>query len=192
MHVIGQVNPRLFVIALIEYLSGTVTGPGFTPDLLLRPLVVEVDFRTGLLRQLVWVAEALNYGYYSWKDGSLTELQFSDGSSQRIDPWQNGGTVALHYLFSQWYPPGEFEKAISPQGFAATYRKLFGEPFALAVNHIPGNLRQPELGCLFHQTACGLTLGVRIRLGGVLGRLLRSILRPRRLRKAVPLRWSRW
>lgn len=139
-----SVNPRL-LIALIEYRSGTVTGPGFTPDSLLRPLGVEVDFRTGLLRQLVWVAEALNYGYYSWKDGSLTELQFSDGSSQRIDPWQNGGTVALHYLFSQWYPPGEFEKATSPQGFAATYRKLFGEPFALAVNHIPGNLRQPEL-----------------------------------------------
>jgi murein DD-endopeptidase MepM/ murein hydrolase activator NlpD len=58
--------------------------------------------------------------------------------------------VALQYLFSRYMSLDEFNTATSPQGFGATYIKLFGDPFAGApADVIPGSLIQPDLALPF-------------------------------------------
>ncbi len=142
------VNPRL-LLAIMEYQTGVLRerDPGAAAETF--PMGVEIEFREGLHKQLIWVAETLNEGYYGWRDGSLTEISVGDDEIIRIDPWQNAGTVALHYLFSQLYEGEAYRRVISPQGFGRTYEVLFGDPFDYATNHIPANLTQPELALPF-------------------------------------------
>jgi murein DD-endopeptidase MepM/ murein hydrolase activator NlpD len=61
----------------------------------------------------------------------------------RFDPWQNAATVSLHNFFSVLLDDAGFDRAIAPDGFAQTYRSLFGDPWAQSPAHIPGSLEQP-------------------------------------------------
>ncbi len=139
-----SVNPRL-LLAILEYRTGIVTGQPAEKYIETYLLDVVDDSIPGLGGQLGWAAGVLNNGYYGWRDGSDLEITLADGRASRIDPWQNAGTAALHTLFGMWYAAPEFEQATGLDGFAATYRKLFGEPFDYAVQLIPEDLRQPEL-----------------------------------------------
>lgn len=143
-----SLHPRL-LLALLEYGSGALTRP--FPDERQReyPLGYEDPHYRGLYRQLLWAAERLNDGYYGWREGRLREIELADGRITRPDPWQNAGTVALQNLFAGMFAGDAFERAIGPEGFYRLYTDLWGEPFSLAVEHIPGNLRQPELGLPF-------------------------------------------
>ncbi len=139
-----SVHPRL-LLALLEYRSAVLTSDGNGDLAQIYPMGYEEEYREGLAKQAVWVAETLSTGYYGWRAGSLLEIELESGRVERIDPWQNAGTVALQYLFAQWYADDAFQVAISPQGFAATYRALFGDPFRYEATLIPGNLQQPLL-----------------------------------------------
>ncbi len=100
--------------------------------------------------QLNWAANQLEIGYYGWRAGTLTELQFREGSTLRLDPALNAGTVALEYFFSQTKNRPQWDEAIGPDGFAAAYRKFFGDPFAREVeSFIPADLTQPSLALPF-------------------------------------------
>ena len=88
----------------------------------------------------------LNNGYYGWRDGSLDQIVLADGRVTRPDPWQNAGTVAIHYVMAQWYGQAEFEQAVGPQGFVLTYRALFGDPFADEQQLMPGELNSGRDG----------------------------------------------
>ena len=95
--------------------------------------------------QLVWAANTLNNGYYSWREGTLKTIYRLDGSIEHPDPWQNAATVALQYYFSQFLQVTDYQNAIYSDGIAKTYTSLFGDPWAAAQPNIAGSLTQPEL-----------------------------------------------
>ena len=89
-----SVNPRV-LLALLEYRSGLLRNADPPAGTARNPLRLPPDTRTGMANQLEWAAAQLNDGYYAWRAGTQVELRLLDGSVQRIDPWQNAGTVAL-------------------------------------------------------------------------------------------------
>jgi len=140
-----SVNPRLLT-ALLEYQSGWVTQPQPAGNALTYPLGYVHPYRKDLETQLAWAASQLAIGYYGWRAGTLTELHFPDGATVRLNPTLNAGTVALQYFFAQMLNRPAWDKAIGADGFAATYRKFFGDPFARAVDPLlPADLTQPAL-----------------------------------------------
>jgi hypothetical protein len=86
----------------------------------------------GLTAQLIWATNILSIGYYGWRDASLLELTFADGGKERLAPDLNAGTVAILNYFAltsggreEWYR--------EVRDFLAIYQRLFGDPFAEAV-----------------------------------------------------------
>ena len=137
-----SISPRL-LLALLEYQAGGLSNP-VRPNL--RYLLgFERTYYDGMYLQLVGAANMLNDAYYKWRTGGLTEFELKDGSLVRPDPWQNAATVALQYYFSQMLSAEDYRSAIGPEGLFATYSALFGDPWAVTVEHIPGSLQQPEL-----------------------------------------------
>ncbi|HEX9679885.1 MAG TPA: LysM domain-containing protein [Anaerolineales bacterium] len=143
-----SIHPRL-LLTLLEHRTQALTLPFAEGDGTVYPLGYPSTRYRGLFRQLLWVAERLNEGYYGWRSGRLKEFETSDGLIVRPDPWLNAGTVAVQYALAGMLPKEEFEVAVSPAGLFTTYVRLWGDPFALAVELIPGNLQQPELGLPF-------------------------------------------
>jgi LasA protease len=139
-----SVSPRL-LLALLEYQTGALTQPD-QPDLEANPYLLGNEDHThrGLYNQLLWAVNVLNNGYYGWRTGGLTSIEQKAKTIERPDPWQNAATVAFHYYFSQIYTRDAYNLAVSNQGLALTYKKLFGDPWAQVYPHIPGSLKQPE------------------------------------------------
>jgi LasA protease len=144
----NSINPRL-LLALIEYQSGWVNGGPSNPKEEDYPLgKVDLSLK-GLYSQLAWAVNQLSIGYYGWREGWMTEIQFSDGISARLAPDLNSGTVALQYYFAQLYDTPGWLGAINPDtGFASVYHQMFGNPWmrAMQVEPLyPPNLSQPDL-----------------------------------------------
>lgn len=138
-----SISPRL-LLALLEYqvgaLSQAAPPPGVEPFYLGKS-----DYQhRGLYLQLVWAANTLNNGYYSWRSGELKTLVHRDGSLERPDPWQNAASVALQVYFNELLPAEAYQQAIGPEGLALTYQVLFGDAWAADEPHLPGSLTQPE------------------------------------------------
>lgn len=144
-----SINPRLLV-ALLEYQSGWVTNPAPRGDGMNFPLGYEHPYLRNLNAQLTWATTELAAGYYAWRAGTLTELHFPDGTSLRLDPALNAGTVALQYFFARTLNRAEWDAAVGEQGFVNTYYRLFGDPFARALNPLlPADLMQVPLSLPF-------------------------------------------
>jgi LasA protease len=141
----NSVNPRI-LLALLEYQTGWVTKPDRPLAAVLKyPLGHESEQDQGLFRQLTWAANELGNGYYGWRAGTLTELSFSDTTTQRIAPDLNAGTVALHYYYAQFSSGRSWAEAVSANGFLATYRRLHGEPFDYDYPIYEPGESQPEM-----------------------------------------------
>ncbi|MBN2387284.1 MAG: hypothetical protein JXB85_09705 [Anaerolineales bacterium] len=148
----NSINPRL-LLALIEYKSGWVRGQ---PENLAQtdyPLGrVDIQYR-GLFRQMMWTTMQLSIGYYGWRGGTLTDLTFPDGTTLRLAPDLNAGTVALMYYFSLQYNYTDWLQVIDPRvGFPALYEELFGDPwiFSDMIGPLfPPALTQPEMSLPF-------------------------------------------
>ena len=144
-----SINPRLLV-ALLEDLSGWVTNPSPTGDQLKYPYHYIHDYLVNLNAQLTWATSQIAIGYYGWRDGSLTELTFKDGSTLRLNPALNAGTVALQYFYAQVLDRAEWNHAVGPDGFVATYTRLFGDPFARELSPLlPEDLTQVSMSLPF-------------------------------------------
>ena len=91
----------------------------------------------------IWAANALNNAYYDDLAGRVTTIAHLDGTLERPDPWQNPASVALQVYFSQYLSGSAYSQAIGPDGFAAVYARLFGNPWQNRHPHIPGDLQQP-------------------------------------------------
>ena len=143
-----SLNPRL-LLALLEYRGSGLTDPFPSQELQTYPLGHVDERYRGMFRQLLWAAERLNDGYYGWRSGDLREFETADGMLYRPDSWQNAGTVALQMFFAGLYDSEEFEQVVGPEGFIATYKNLWGDPWELASDHIPGQLVQPSLDLPF-------------------------------------------
>jgi len=144
----NSINPRL-LLSLLEYLSHWVSGEPGTLSQTNYPMgLIDVDLH-GLYQQLTWAVNLISKGYYGWREGNLTEIQFKDGSYLRIAPELNAGTVALQFFFAQLYDRAQWEQALDPEsGYLATYKQLFGNPQLLAAQTeplFPSNLSQPSM-----------------------------------------------
>ena len=138
-----SLSPRVLLL-LLDYQAGALSQP--VPPEGDYPLGhVDVNAK-GLYEQLVWAANILNAGYYSWRTGSLTQLTFPDYITIRPDPWQTAATVAFQYYFSQ-FSQAEYARASGPDGLKAIYVRLFGDPWTAEAQNafIPENLQQPAL-----------------------------------------------
>ncbi|MEW5870532.1 MAG: LysM peptidoglycan-binding domain-containing protein [Chloroflexota bacterium] len=138
-----SVSPRL-LLALLEYQAGALSNPVLSPELKDYPLGQKNWRHRGMYLQLIWAANTLNNGYFRYKNMQLTQLEFRDGRIERFDPWQNAATAALQAYFNELYDYDQFVQAVSPQGFAATYQALLGDPWENEQPHFPGSLQQPD------------------------------------------------
>jgi len=143
-----SLSPRL-ILAILEYQLGALSSPNIPESIDRYSLGYRNNNYIGLLRQLTWAANILNNGYYGWRTGRLDTFNHPDGLTERPDPWQNAGTVALQYYFSKIYPNDAYQYAVSGEGVHKTYATLFGDPWASVSPHIEGSLRQPDFGLPF-------------------------------------------
>jgi LasA protease len=137
-----SISPRL-LLALLEYRAGWLTNPD--PPEKTYPLGSTVGYRAGLYFQLAWASDQLNAGYYGWRERGLTTARLSDARARLADGL-NAGTAGVEYFLAQGNSRAGWERALGPRGFRATYARLFGDPFAAAVEPlVPASLVQPPL-----------------------------------------------
>ena len=141
----NSTNPRM-LLALLEYQSGWVFG---------TPVGTKVDYpmgyieatKKGFFQQLTWACDQLATGYYGWREGTLTEITFTDGVTVRLAPDLNAGTVAMMYFFSRLNDSAGWVQATNAEtGFPALYTSLFGNPWLMAATVeplYPPTLTQP-------------------------------------------------
>jgi len=143
-----SVGPRV-LLALLELRSGWVTDPRPAPETLSYPLGYVKEYHEGLFRQLSWAASSLNEGYYGWKWRRRGTLRLGDGTRVAIAPGLNPGSAGVQNCLAGLSASlEEWQTLVSPSGFSAVYERLFGNPFAYAVEPlVPPDLAQPEL-CL--------------------------------------------
>lgn len=141
-------NPRL-LLALIEYESGWLRGDPGNISQTDYPLGYIDVTKRGLFRQMMVAVQDLALGYYGWREGSLTELTFLDGTTKRIAPDLNAGSVAIQYYFAQKMSYERWLQTVDKNvGFPALYADLFGDPWARAGSIeplFPAGLSQPPL-----------------------------------------------
>ena len=142
-----SVGPRL-LLAVLEFKSGWVDNPTPTAMALEYPLGRTQEWQSGLLYQLAWAADQLNWGYYDWKGRGRRVIRLADWSRAQYDPGLNAATAAVQYLLAheatwdQW----PIFCGDGPDSFIATYRRLFGDPFARSLDPVvPPDLEMPEL-----------------------------------------------
>jgi murein DD-endopeptidase MepM/ murein hydrolase activator NlpD len=144
----NSINPRL-LLALLEYQSGCVQGQVENPEEFNAAMGAYQARRLDLYGQLVWVVHELSEGYYGWRNDTLTEFSFADGTILTPHPESNAGTVALQYFFSRLYDPAAFEQIQAENGgFLALYREMFGDPWERADGVeplVPPDTEQPPL-----------------------------------------------
>jgi len=143
-----SLSPRL-ILALLEYQLGALSTLEVPESIDRYSLGYRNNNYIGLLRQLTWAANTLNNGYYGWRTGRMDTFDHPDGLTERPDPWQNAGSVALQYYFSKIYPNDAYNYAVSGEGLHQTYLSLFGDPWINVVPHIEGSLRQPDFSLPF-------------------------------------------
>jgi murein DD-endopeptidase MepM/ murein hydrolase activator NlpD len=144
----NSINPRL-LLALLEYESRWVRADAMDAVHRDYPMGYINLYYKGLFGQMLWAVNQLSVGYYGWRTGALTELQFPDGTRLRLNPELNAGTVALQYLFSKQHNQSQWSQMIDPgNGFLAVYTEMFGDPWARADSVeplLPPGLAQPAL-----------------------------------------------
>lgn len=137
-----SINPKL-LLAILEYQGGALTQSA--PTLKKNILGFTRLYWESPYLQLVIAANTLNNGYYGWRTGKLLEFDDRNEILIRPDPWQNAGSVAIQYYFSQIFSGDKYSLATGADGLYRTYTTFFGDPWNLNYELIPGSLHQPEL-----------------------------------------------
>jgi LasA protease len=140
-----SVNPRL-LLAILEYNAGWLTQK--EPQNIEYMLGREQEGREGLYKQLSWGANILNLGFYGRSEGGLTailvgetEVPLAQGISDGTAGVQNYLGARDNITYQQWLVDA------GPDGLAATYRQLFGDPQSdNDTPLLPDDLQQPALG----------------------------------------------
>lgn len=158
----NAINPRL-LLALVEWETGCVNSSQDCPLESGYVLGVHDFLRHSLYGQLSWAAHHLAQGYYAWRQG---ERPPSDGlepslarQMQALPPELNAGSVALIYTFARLRQAQKesgvgsvhagLAADLDPEaGFAALYRRMFGDPWQRARQAgdiFPPGVEQPAL-----------------------------------------------
>lgn len=147
----SSTNPRL-LLAFLEFRSNWVFGnpAGAATD------KFPIGFGAtdnGLYKELQITVKVLAQGFYGWRDGSLTTFHFFEGTTARIDPTLNAGSVAIQNLFATLYRSQYwYEYLYGPQGFLAFYSENCGDPWTRAAavgDLVDERTVQPELALPF-------------------------------------------
>ena len=143
-----HISPKL-LLAILDYQSGALSKPEASAEDLLYPMGYANSRHQHLHNQVMLVSNWLNDSYYSWRAGD--PIPYENAANQKInpDPRQNAATVALQRLFYSLKTTSEYQGAIGENGFWATYKRLFGDPWLDEKTHIAENLQQPQLGLPF-------------------------------------------
>jgi hypothetical protein len=141
----NSISPRI-LLALLEFRSGWVLGQPTDPSTISHPIGFYVPDFEGLYYELVLTATHLGVGYYGWRSGALTRLTFLDGSTARVSPGLNPGSVAIQALLAKLNDQDEWrDNLYSSEGFLSLYQQMHGDPWKRAVQVIPASLEQPVL-----------------------------------------------
>ena len=159
----NSINPRL-LLAVLDYESRWVQAESVDAVHNDYPMGYLNPFYKGMFSQMVWAVNQLSIGYYGWRTGTLTELQFPDGTHLRLNPRLNAATVAIQYLFSRVHARSQWAQMINPaNGFMALYTQMFGDPWGRGDTVdpvLPPGLTQPKLSLPFDaKTEWSLTGG---------------------------------
>lgn len=136
-----SVGPRV-LLALLEHYGGWVSRP---QPLLYQPLGPANPYNDeSFFLQLSWAANYLNQGYYGYKRQGTIAVRFRDGTRAMVPAGSNAGSAAIQNILAT---NGDWETwQTDRQEFIETYRRLFGDPFALGfVPLVPADLTQPRL-----------------------------------------------
>ena len=137
-----SVGPRL-LLALLEFYGGWVTQ---AEPQTYQPLGPANPYGENLFLQLGWTANRINEGYYGYKRSGSIAIRFRDRSRAIAPAGMNAGTVGVQNVLAVHTDWEAWLTQVSPNGFIQTYRRLFGDPFALAVEPlVPIDLTQPDL-----------------------------------------------
>ena len=143
-----SINPRL-LLAVLEYRAGWVRGQPTDPGQTAYPIGFYADKYTGLHKEITLAARQLSIGYYGWRSGKLTDLEFANRDRARLSPTLNAGSVAVQYLFSKLYTPAQLQDVLyGADGFVYRYQSWYGDPWqrAAAIGPmLPFGLQQPVL-----------------------------------------------
>ena len=142
------------LLALLELRAHWVTGQPSNLAERYYPLGNMDARKKELYPQLAWAVDQLSTGFYSWREGRITEITFPDGTSRRISPGLNAATVGLQFLTAQLEDEASWSGDLySDEGLTAVYEKLFGSPWVRAHSVepvFPPNLAQPDLNLPFY------------------------------------------
>ncbi len=125
-----SVGPRI-LLTLLEMESGWLTDPDPSPQGRLYPLGNARDGWDGLAIQLMWAADKLNEGFYGWLHEEFWTVRLADGTYVQFAPTLNSGTAALQRFFALHTDEAGLQARL--RTFEETYRQLWGEPFAYAI-----------------------------------------------------------
>ncbi len=132
------------LLAMLDFQSGWLTQK--EPEERSYPMGMRDPLRAGLFFQLSWAANRMNEGYYGTLSGQDPQLRFSDGTRALYHEDTNPGTAAIQNVFAVQGTPDSWSEALSESGFFATYVRLFGDPWADAIEPlVPETLAQPDL-----------------------------------------------
>jgi LasA protease len=150
----NSINPRL-LLALIEYQSHWVYGQPTNMSETEYPIGWRNFHDKGLYKQLSWTVQQLSIGYYRWRAGLITEIEFPNKETIRLAPNLNAGSVALQYLFSRLYNQREWGGVLyAPDSMPVLYEQMFGNPWLRAESVeplYPTYLTQPNLELPFQK-----------------------------------------
>lgn len=145
-----SVDPRL-LLALLDYRSGWVQAKDLD-NVTEYPITNDSPSRTGLFRQLSWVANELNRGFYSRRVGGLQEFPLADGILVRVSPEINDASAALQLVLGKMMGYQDWQAAVGPLGVYASFLSLFGYSSGeMGITEIPSDLAQPELQLPFKE-----------------------------------------
>jgi LasA protease len=140
-----SVGPRV-LLAILEMQGGWVTSSDLSQTQIDYPMGYLDPSKSGLYKQAFWIASFLNEGYYGKAYGTLPMFQFRDLRHARIAQGVNPGTAAVQDVFTHESVYDDWLKLIGPDGFIATYKKLFGDPAQYVQEPVlPPDLKQPTL-----------------------------------------------
>jgi len=143
-----SINPRL-LLTLIEYESGWVTRMPETKEEKLYPFGWIKTDRAGIYFQAGLLIRQLAQGYYGWRAGTLDTITFLDGSSLRLSPVLNAGTVGMMYALAQYHDRAEWEAELYGIGnLSEIHQKLFGSFDSLTKDVeplFPAGIAQPKM-----------------------------------------------
>jgi LasA protease len=140
-----SVGPRT-LLALLEYQAGWVTDRPENDTELYYPISSHYGAQAGLYLQLSWAAHYINEGYYGYKRQGTLALHLADGGRVLAAEGLNAGTVGVHNVLARASDLETWAGAVSPRGFIRTYKTLFGDPYAQAIEPlIPADLKQPPM-----------------------------------------------